>query len=801
MRSTLLAAVALVSLGVPQPAPASDVSRQLVVALARSGTATAAAPARLATRLECLGVTVARALADGLPTARAGGDWTRANPFELDPERVWLVEAADAASAMAAAETLALDPDVAWVEPNRVREPAMTGLAPGFPNDPLFRDTRQWGLANAGPAGVYGGIAGADLHALEAWGMCTGSNALRLAIADTGIDPAHPELALALPDGSARIERGLNVTSERSGSVADSFGHGTLVAGVMAARSGEGPHFDSLGIAGVCGGDGGTNAGCRIVPIKIAPGHTGYASSFDIARAILYAVGVGARAVNLSFAGSGASAVERAALYYAVTRGCIVVAASGNRGSATPQYPAAYAADGLCIQVGASDPFDRCAAFSSYGPGLDVVAPGVDVWTTFMTYPSAAGGHFNGYVAAAGTSFAAPFVTGTVGLLAALRPELTDTDFQRLIREGAHDLGASGPDAETGWGRLDAAAALRAIAADVGVWHDEVAGERLTALGADTLWVGETGPGTFDLLRGAHRAEVVEVETTVALPDSFLGPVRVWPRVGGTFTVRGGFRLPYFVPWCEVTDVAAGRFTLRGDLYRVRDGELPAGSSDPWLPVPPDQARFGFTVIGRVDRPPALRVLAPAPGLGTVAGESLAVRWQASDPDTVTAVEIWLDAEGGPSRRLARVPGGAPGASVVLPCPGSPGGAAALRVVALDEHGSQQDRAQRVVPLELKPGACPEEAPVAALIARPNPFRDRVRFSAPPGDPALTRLTVTDVAGRTLACVAADPGSGAAVWDGRDANGRAAPPGLYLVRCEAGGRTWRAKVVKLDGRP
>ncbi len=437
---------------------------------------------------------------------------------------------------------------------------------------------------------------------------------MRLAIADTGIDPTHPELALTLPDGSTRIEHALNVTSEPGGSVADSNAHGTMVAGVMAALSGEGSHFDSLGIAGVCGGDGGANPGCRIVPIKIAPGHSGLASSFDIARAIVYAADLGARAINLSFAGSGGSAVERGALYYAITRGCVVVAASGNRASAAPQYPAAYAADGLCIQVGASDPFDRRAAFSSYGPGLDVLAPGTDVWTTFVTYRNAAGLLLDGYTAGAGTSFAAPFVTGTVGLLAAMRPELTDTDFQRLIRESAHDLGAPGPDPETGWGRLDAGGALAAVPPDFGIWHDEVAGERLIPLGGDSLWVSEPGPGTMTLLKGMHRAELVAVETTVTLPDSFAGPVRVWPRVGGTFTVRPGFHLPYWAPWCEVAEVRARGFTLRGYLYRVRDEELPAGSEDPWLPVPPDQARFGFTVIGPVARGPALGVAARAAG-------------------------------------------------------------------------------------------------------------------------------------------------------------------------------------------
>ena len=708
MRCTLLATAALAMLMLPRPAQATEPASQLVVGLARPGPGAVTAPARLAARLERLGVAFTRTLADGLPAARPLGERARVNPFELDPERVWLLEAPDSATAAAALAALTSDPGIAWVEPNRVREVALAapaaGLPPGFPDDPLFRDTYQWGLRNAGPAGFYGGVAGADIQALAAWSACTGSSQLRLAIADTGIDPAHPELALALPGGGSRIEHALNVTSEPGGSVADSFAHGTLVAGVMAARSGEGPHFDSLGVAGVCGGDGAANPGCRIVPIKIAPGHSGLASSFDIARAIVYATDVGARAVNLSFAGSGGSAVERGALYYAVTRGCIVVAASGNRGSAAPQYPAAYAADGLCIQVGASDPFDQRAAFSSFGPGLDVLAPGVNIWTTFMTYPSAFGLSLNGYTSAAGTSFAAPFVTGTAGLLAALRPELSDTDFQHLIRESAHDLGPPGPDAETGWGRLDAGAALAAVTAELGVWHDEVAGERLTALGGDSLWVSEAGPGTMGLLRGMHRAELFAVETTVALPDSFSGAVRVWPRVGGTFTVRAGFKLPYFAPWCEVVETHAGGFTLRGYLYRVRDAELPAGADDPWLPVPPDQARFGFTVIGRVNRSPALSVLAP-------------------------------------------------GASAA-----------------------------------------------GALAACPNPFVDGVRFTGARADPAGARVTVTDLAGRIVARLAVAPASGDATWDGRDAHGMPAPPGLYLARWEAAGRTSCCKLVKLDRR-
>src|SRR5258706_5182362 len=99
----------------------------------------------------------------------------------------------------------------------------------------------------------------------------------------------------------------------------------------MAARTNGGAHFaPGSGVAGVCGGDGAGNAGCRIVPIKIAPGHSGEASTFDIARAYVHAADVGARAINLSFAGDAPSRLERLALTYALFKRCIPACAAGN---------------------------------------------------------------------------------------------------------------------------------------------------------------------------------------------------------------------------------------------------------------------------------------------------------------------------------------------------------------------------------------------------------------------------------------------------------------------------------------
>src|SRR4029079_7560684 len=101
----------------------------------------------------------------------------------------------------------------------------------------------------------------------------------------------------------------------------------------------------------------------------------------------------------------------------------------------------------------------------------------LDIWTTAPTYPNAFGARGTGYLSGSGTSFAAPHVTGTIGLMAALRPELIDTDFQQLLRATAHDLGPIGRDDETGSGRLDAAAGGRAGRGGRGAWAGGRAGE------------------------------------------------------------------------------------------------------------------------------------------------------------------------------------------------------------------------------------------------------------------------------------------------------------------------------------
>jgi subtilisin family serine protease len=793
------AALALFALVLaPTSVVRADPACEVVIALApASGGATSFPPARLGR----LGLRPRETLASRIGGS-AAAPAAAADPGGFDPARIWLLEAPDPLVAAAALDSLRADPAVEWAEPNRGRDAAVVALEPPLPDDPLLRDGRQWGLRNPGPAGPAGGAAGADIRAPEAWTRSAGANGLRLAVADTGIDPAQPDLGGAMPDGSPRLTSAANVTGvEPAGMVADSNGHGTPVTGVLAARTGDGPHFDSLGVAGVCGGDGAGNAGCRIVPIKIAPRHSGSATSYAVAAAIAHATAAGARAMNLSFAGDAPSRVERLALHHAITHGCVVVAASGNHGYSTRRarmYPASFAADGLCIQVGASDASDRRAVWSGYGPDMDLVAPGVGIWTTFMTYPSAAGVSYPGYAAFSGTSFAAPFVTGAVGLLAAARPELADADFRHILRESAHDIGEPGVDSTTGWGRLDAAAALAAVAPDVGVWHDEAAATAFRSLGFDTLEVDEGGFGSLGRWLGRHPAERIEAIAVVALPDSFLGPVRAWPRVGGTTTVRGDWTLPWYAPHAEVAEWVrpgtalpggARAFTLRGHLYRVVAADSSAAPGDEYVPLPPAQARFGFTVLGPVDRPPAVAVSSPAPGAVLAPGDTLTARWSATDPDEVSTAEVALLPAGRTPLTLALVAGTADTATLVIPC-AAPPGPAVLRVTVRDEHGPQHDEASAVVAVEVGAGPCDRGAE-APLRATPNPFGAATRIAGP----AATRVDVFDLSGRRRRTATLGD-DGGFTWDGRDDAGRRVAPGVYFLR--ARGAAPVARLVRIE---
>jgi subtilisin family serine protease len=256
-------------------------------------------------------------------------------------------------------------------------------------------------------------------------------------------------------DGNGYVDdcRGYNFDAG-SADPQDDYGHGTAVAGIAgAATDNRVSHTDDAyeGIAGMGGA-------ARLMAGRVM-GADGRGWAFNIAEGIEYAADHGAAVINLSLTQPGTEQSPEvvmlcAATEYAIARGVVVVAASGNGGSVSSvSYPAKC--EGV-IAVGASDPNDARAYFSNGGDGLDVVAPGVDIFSTLRTGDTAYGFFRSGD----GTSFAAPHVAGAIALLRAARPEYTPAQIEQHIRQTAFDVDAPGVDPLTGWGRLDAGRAV-----------------------------------------------------------------------------------------------------------------------------------------------------------------------------------------------------------------------------------------------------------------------------------------------------------------------------------------------------
>ena len=336
-----------------------------------------------------------------------------------------------------AALRLARDPAVFSVEPDSTGSVAFTPNDSLFLTDPAF-GVGQWGLRTA--------------HVDQAWDTARGSSLITVAVIDTGIDANHPDLAGVAVPGATFVSS--PDPSCPSGSSVDDNGHGTHVAGLIAANANNGQ-----GIAGVA-------FGVRIMAIK-ALDCTGAGLLSDVATGITWAVDHGARVINISLGSSSAQTTLEDAIRYALAHNVLVVTAAGNCGVISarcgsvnePQYPGAFPES---FAVGATDLSDVRASFSNVNSYVAIAAPGVRIWSTVPTYPttlSRATG-LTMYAAFSGTSQASPFVAGVAALLLSREPALTPAQLTDRLRTTADDLGAPGIDPEYGAGRVNA---LRAV--------------------------------------------------------------------------------------------------------------------------------------------------------------------------------------------------------------------------------------------------------------------------------------------------------------------------------------------------
>lgn len=275
-----------------------------------------------------------------------------------------------------------------------------------------------------------------QINADAVWGSSTGAG-VKVVVIDTGIDPRHPDLAVA---------GGINFTLARGGKTSawmDDNGHGTHVAGTIAALD------NDAGVVGVA-------PGAELWACK-ALDRSGSGWLSDIIACLDWSAANGMQVANMSLGAQSGVISFEAACDAAKAAGVVLTAASGNDGdgdAATDDvdWPAAYAST---IAVAATDDTDTVASFSSDGDAVSVAAPGVDILSTYK------GG---GLAIGSGTSMATPHTAGAAALLLedyALSPDCVQT----LLESSAVDLGDPGRNPFYGNGRIDASAAYSAAAA------------------------------------------------------------------------------------------------------------------------------------------------------------------------------------------------------------------------------------------------------------------------------------------------------------------------------------------------
>lgn len=341
------------------------------------------------------------------------------------------------------------------VQPNYWRHALAAEITP---NDPYYRPERnqrqyqQWHLPK--------------INANYAWSLSKGRDDLVVAVIDSGVDLNHPDLKSRLVPGVSLVNQA-GYTPPANGQ--DDNGHGTHVAGLIAAGT-----DNALGVAG-CAWTG------KLLPIKVL-NNNGEGTDADIAAGIRWAVDAGARIINLSLGGPAAGEAYPQAVQDAVddaySRGCLIIAASGNSGQEEIYYPAGL---NHVVAVAATDPWDARASYSTYGVVVDLSAPGgaggslfakdtgilSTFWSETSRYSDAMTGAEAGeYAVTAGTSMAAALVSGAAAVVWGWQPGWTADQVENQLAATAVDVGPAGPDEQTGAGRVDLLAALGNPAAD-----------------------------------------------------------------------------------------------------------------------------------------------------------------------------------------------------------------------------------------------------------------------------------------------------------------------------------------------
>jgi thermitase len=302
------------------------------------------------------------------------------------------------------------------------------------PNDPRFGEL--YGLNNTGQSG---GTADADIDAPEGWDAAAlsafpASGGPKVGIVDTGILQTHEDLAGKTVNCARSGGVLLLAGSIQEGSCADDNSHGTHVAGTISGNANNG-----RGVAGVA-----FNSPLAIC--KALSGPLGQGNTSDVANCIRWLKDKGARVISMSLGGGSSSTLQSAVSYaWQSGNGALLIAAAGNDGNSTVNYPAGYAE---VVSVAATDRRDLRASFSNANADVEIAAPGVDTLST-------TNGSNTSYGLKSGTSMATPHVAGVAAVIAGKNPTLNAAGLRSKLQASVDDKGPAGRDTVFGFGRVN----------------------------------------------------------------------------------------------------------------------------------------------------------------------------------------------------------------------------------------------------------------------------------------------------------------------------------------------------------
>ena len=449
--------------------------------------------------------------------------------------------------------------------------------------DPLL--AQQWGLF----------AIGAD----HVWTTTTGQGVI-VAVVDSGSGP-HPDLAENLLPGRSII----GTVESQDGKDIDASGHGTHVAGIIAAVANNG-----IGGSGVA-----PNA--KILPVQVLD-QAGQGDARDVAAGVRFAADNGARVINLSLGGATESSSLTQAITYANDKGALVVAAAGNGGATDkPKWPASL---DLTLAVTAIDQANNATSFDQRGDYIDLSAPGANIVSTAK----------GDYVTLSGTSMAAGFVAGAAALLFAAEPRVTNAQVRDILLRTATDIGEPGRDVTFGAGLINMVAAL----AELQRMYPPIAAPQLAAVGH----VGETLVANLELISDVNGVKWFRCDSVgpaaIEIPTDCLpiakatkrqyittqADARHTIRVGITYTRAGAKQFvisdavgPFFPIWQVANAVKPASTTPLIKLfntsspgsrtYKVVSGACRISGTKMIAPRVPSVCRVRLTVAARTPFP------------------------------------------------------------------------------------------------------------------------------------------------------------------------------------------------------